>query len=165
MSYETYALIAGGIAFLAFIRFGVVMRRKVIKQEFKDVVRNDFRIDYDRAWAKYVPTPQDLMTYQQLLQNQQAQANMGYMMMNGAFAAGGTSVIADIARISSAHTAGKMKKRYVALYKVLFCCQKILLILNSPASETNDVVEWSAELAFQAKEAVSMGALPYDIHT
>jgi hypothetical protein len=99
MSYETYALIAGGIAFLAFIRFGVVMRRKVIKQEFKDVVRNDFRIDYDRAWAKYVPTPQDLMTYQQLLQNQQAQANMGYMMMNGAFAAGGTSVIADIARI------------------------------------------------------------------
>ena len=86
------------------------------------------------------------------------------LMMNGAFAAGGTSIIADVARLSSARAASSMKKRAVALYRVLYWCQQIIAVLNSTSSETNDIVEYSAELVFQTKEAIRIGALPYDVH-
>lgn len=164
MSYGIIGLIVGGLMLLVVIRIGILQRRKILKEEFKDVVRNEFQTDYRSAWEKYIPTPQDIMTYQQLFESQQAQANMGMMMQNGAFAAGGTSLLADFARFNSAIVANSMKKRANALCRVLFYCQQIITALNSPASETEDVIEYSAELAFQTKEAIRIGALPYDVH-
>jgi hypothetical protein len=162
-SYGIIALVVGGIAFLAVIRLGVVQRRKILKEDFKDAVRNEFQRDYQSAWQKYVPTPQDMMTYRHLLENQQAQTNMSLMMQNSAFAAGGTTLIASFARLNSAIVAKSMKKRAIALHRILYCCQQILAALNSP-SESNDVIEYSAELAFQTKEAIRIGALPYNVH-
>ena len=158
------ALIVFGLLLLIVINRGIKWRKIILKEDFKDAVRNEFQRDYQSAWQKYVPTPQDMMTYQHLLENQQAQTNMSLMMQNSAFAAGGTTLIASFARLNSAIVAKSMKKRAIALHRILYCCQQILAAVNSASSESNDVIEYSAELAFQTKEAIRIGALPYSVH-
>lgn len=159
------ALIVFGLFLFIVINRGIKWRKIILKEDFKDAVRNEFQRDYQSAWQKYVPTQQDMMTYRHLLENQQAQTNMSLMMQNSAFAAGGTTLIASFARLNSAIVAKSMKKRAIALHRILYCCQQILAAVNSASSESNDVIEYSAELAFQTKEAIRIGALPYNVHT
>jgi hypothetical protein len=157
-------LLASIIIFLA-VRDRKEHNRVKAYEKFKAGIRWEFKRDYRVACAKYLPTPQDIAEYKQLFDNQQAQTAMGAMMANNTFAAGGEGFLAGYARVSSALAANKMQNKANSLYTILYYCGLIMQTFQSPTSETSDVVELSAELAYQINLALQNGALPYDVHS
>lgn len=146
------------------IKVGIRERRQILKEDFKKAVKDEFKRDYEHAWLKYVPTETDVVTYQQFLQNQIAQTNMSQMMTNMGFAAGQNSLLGDVGRINSLVVSNKMQKRASVLYALVYYGQLILQAINSPTSDTEQVVELSAEFAYQNALAIKLGALPYNVH-
>lgn len=135
--------------------------RKEAKNKFQQQVFDEFRKDPQAAGGKYFPTEQEILFYQQLYQNQQAQAQTASAMANVAYASGGDNFLASVGQIGSSFNASNARKRLQLIYSILFYATRTWEGLHSSNQDIDEIIINTIEFTYYKQLAIESGVIPY----